>query len=207
MSYAYAVAPPLSLALSNTPRVVLNSSTDLAELFARVARQDRAAFSELYDQLSPLVYGLALRTTKAPALAEEVTQEVFLQVWRQADRFDPSRGSAKSWVATLAHRRAVDTVRRSQAAIDREDALPKDPSPPDVSEEIIELDERARVREAVGRLTELQRQVIEMAYFGGLTYREVAEKLDAPLGTVKTRMRDGLMRMRSIMEAGDDRYA
>lgn len=207
MSYAYALAPWFSLPVRIEARVVLNPSPTLVELFSLTAARDRGAFSELYDQLSSLVYGLALRTTKSSALAEEVTQEVFLQIWRQADRFDPSKGSPRSWVATLAHRRAVDTVRRSQAAIDREGALPSFPSPPDVAEEVVEIDERARVREVMGGLTELQRQVIEMAYFGGLTYREVAERLDAPLGTVKTRMRDGLTRMRSMMEAGDDRFA
>ncbi|MGH3650590.1 MAG: ECF RNA polymerase sigma factor SigK [Acidimicrobiia bacterium] len=175
----------------------------LNELFSRIVQRDRDAFSDLYDELSPLVYGLAMRTTKSAALAEEVTQEVFIQVWRQAERFDSSKGSARSWVATLAHRRAVDVVRKTQASADRDDALPPEFPAADVSEDVVESDERARVRAAVGELTDLQREAIELAYFGGLTYREVAERLETPLGTVKTRMRDGLARMRSIMERGD----
>lgn len=174
------------------------------ELFARIVRRDRDAFSALYDDLSPLVFGLAMRTTKSRALAEEVTQEVFIQVWRQADRFDSSKGSARSWVATLAHRRAVDVVRKLQASADREDALSAEPPLPDVSEDVVKNDERARVRAAVGELSDLQREAIELAYFGGLTYREVAERLGAPLGTVKTRMRDALARMRSIVERPGD---
>jgi RNA polymerase sigma-70 factor (ECF subfamily) len=173
------------------------------ELFARVARQDRDAFSELYDGLSPMVFGVALRTTTSRAIAEEVTQEVFVQVWRQADRFDPSKGSVRSWVATLAHRRAVDAVRRAQASSEREESLPGVGPRHDVAEEVVDNDERDRVREALGELTDLQRESIELAYFGGMTYREVAEHLGAPLGTVKTRMRDGLARIRAIMEQAD----
>ena len=178
-----------------------NPSPD--QLLTQVRDGDREAFSRLYDLLSPLVFGMALKTTKSRAIAEEVTQEVFIQVWRQADRFDPARGSARSWVATMAHRRSVDAVRRSQSATDREEAsLPSQPDP-DVAEQVIVSDERQRVRAALSHLTGLQREAIELAYFGGLTYREVAERLDAPLGTVKTRMRDGLARIRSAMEATD----
>lgn len=169
------------------------------ELLVRTARGDRDAFSALYDSLSALVFGMAVKTTKSRALAEEVTQETFLQVWRQADRFDPSRGSARSWVATIAHRRSVDIVRRAQAATDREDKVPAERPVADVAESIIAGDERVRVRSALDVLTDLQREAIELAYFDGLTYREVAERLDAPLGTVKTRMRDGLARMRETM--------
>ena len=169
----------------------------------RVARGDGDAFSELYDQTSSMVYGLALRVVRSDALAEEVTQEVYLQVWRQASGFDPQRGSVKSWMATMAHRRAVDVVRRSQSARDRELKVPAESPAADVAESAILGDERDRVRAALSALTDLQFQVIEMAYFGGLTYREVAERLDTPLATVKTRIRDGLTRLRSALGEDD----
>ncbi len=168
----------------------------------RVAHGDTEAFSDLYDQTSSMIYGLALRVVRSEALAEEVTQEVYLQVWRQASGFDAQRGSVKSWMATMAHRRAVDVVRRSQSARDREFKVPADGPVADVAEMAILGDERDRVRAALSSLTDLQFQVIEMAYFGGLTYREVAERLDTPLATVKTRIRDGLTRLRSAL--GED---
>ncbi len=178
------------------------TTNPLDALMSRVADGDTDAFSRLYDQTSPMVYGLALRVVRSEAMAEEVTQEVFLQVWRKSSEFDPDRGAVKTWIATLAHRRAVDAVRRSQSARDREARVPDDPPLPDVAEAAVVSDERERVRAALGALTDLQLQVIEMAYFGGLTYREVAERLDTPLATVKTRIRDGLARMRAAL--GDD---
>jgi RNA polymerase sigma-70 factor (ECF subfamily) len=183
-------------------RAPMSTATPLDALMARVAGGDTDAFSGLYDQTSAMVYGLALRVVRSEAMAEEVTQEVFLQVWRKSSDFDPNRGSVKAWIATLAHRRAVDAVRRSQGSRDREVKVPVEPPAPDVAEAAIATDERERVRSALGALTDLQLQVIEMAYFGGLTYREVAERLDTPLATVKTRIRDGLTRMRSAL--GDD---
>jgi RNA polymerase sigma-70 factor (ECF subfamily) len=201
--------PPiaLSLALSSTcaARESLNP-TDASpdDLLAHVAGHDHDAFSGLYDRLSPLVFGLALRTTRSRVIAEEVTQEVFVQVWDQADRFDRARGSARSWVATIAHRRAVDAVRRAQSSADRELSVPPDVPHHDVADAVVEDDERTRVRESLTVLTDLQREVIELAYFGGLTYRQVAERLGAPLGTVKTRMRDGLARIRTTMELASD---
>jgi RNA polymerase sigma-70 factor (ECF subfamily) len=180
----------------------MTTSNSLDALMTRVTGGDADAFSMLYDQTSPMVYGLALRVVRSEAMAEEVTQEVFLQVWRHSSGFDQGRGSVKTWIATLAHRRAVDAVRRSQSSRDREARVPDDPPAPDVAEAAIVADERERVRAALGELTDLQRRVIEMAYFGGLTYREVAERLDTPLATVKTRIRDGLMRMRAAL--GDD---
>lgn len=175
------------------------SNLELSDLLALVATGESEAFSRLYDRTSDMVYGLALRVVKAPALAEEVTQEVYLQIWERADTFDPGKGSGKTWIATLAHRRAVDAVRRSQSARDREDRVVPEAPRDDVSESAIEADERARVRRALSSLTELQWEAIDLAYFGGLTYREVSERLGAPLGTVKSRMRDGLLRLRETM--------
>ena len=174
-------------------------NADPADLLRRVAVRDSDALSTLYDLTSELVYGVALRVIRSPEMAEEVTQEVFLQIWEQASSFDPERGSAKAWIATLAHRRAVDATRRSQSARDREDKVPADLPMNDVADRAIAADEHSRLRNALSSLTELQYEAIEMAYFGGLTYREVADRLDTPLGTVKSRMRDGLMRLREAM--------
>jgi RNA polymerase sigma-70 factor, ECF subfamily len=193
-----------SLPRSRTIRLMrMASESPLDSLMTRVARGDADAFSELYDQTSSMVYGLALRVVRSEAMAEEVTQEVYLQVWRQASGFDQQRGSVKSWMATMAHRRAVDVVRGSQSARDRELKVPADRPVADVAEIAILGDERDRVRAALSSLTDLQFQVIEMAYFGGLTYLEVAERLDTPLATVKTRIRDGLIRLRSALGEDD----
>ena len=181
----------------------MSPTPPLDSLMTRVAKGDAEAFSDLYDQTSSMVYGLALRVVRSEAMAEEVTQEVYLQVWRQSSGFDAQRGSVKSWMATLAHRRAVDVVRRSQSARDRELKVTADGPEADVAEMAILGDERNRVRAALSSLTDLQFQVIEMAYFGGLTYREVAERLDTPLATVKTRIRDGLTRLRSALGEDD----
>jgi RNA polymerase sigma-70 factor (ECF subfamily) len=178
-------------------------AAELDVLLTSVGRGDRSAFERVYDETAAMVYGLALRILRSPAMAEEVAQEVYLQVWKQANRFDSTRAPARAWIATLAHRRAVDAVRRSQTAHDREQGVFSDLPEPDPAEKAIERDEGARLAKALARLTDLQRQVIELAYFGGLTQNQVAERLGAPLGTVKTRMRDGLVRLRSIM-SGDD---
>jgi RNA polymerase sigma-70 factor (ECF subfamily) len=203
MTNAAALLGVAPFSLERRSRVSVHHPPSLAELFGRVVRRDRDAFSALYDELSPMVFGLAMRTTRSKQLAEEVTQEVFIQIWREAERFDSSRGSARSWVATLAHRRSVDTVRRTQSAADREEAVPPQGPDIDVAERVVDDEERRRVRAAMGELTDLQREAIELAYFGGLTYREVAEHLGAPLGTVKSRMRDGLARIRASMEQTD----
>ncbi len=171
-------------------------------LLARVAERDSEAFAILYDELSSMVFGLTLRISKSRALAEEVTQEVFIQVWNQAARFDPTKGSVRSWVATIAHRRAVDVVRHTQASTNRDASIPAPGWSPDIADEIVEAEDQATVRRALEGLTDLQREAIELAYFGGLTYSEVATRLGAPLGTVKTRMRDGLAKIRSTLGEG-----
>nr|WP_240489939.1 ECF RNA polymerase sigma factor SigK [Actinomadura atramentaria] len=172
-------------------------------MLARVARGDDAAFALLYDAVSAPVYGLVLRVVRDPAQAEEVAQEVMVEVWRTAARHDAGRGGALTWIMTLAHRRAVDRVRSAQAAADRETRAhrPAAPAFDEVGEEVEGRLERERVRRCLGGLTELQRESVTLAYYGGHTYREVAELLGAPLGTVKTRMRDGLVRMRDCLGA------
>jgi RNA polymerase sigma-70 factor (ECF subfamily) len=176
---------------------------DLAALLGRVARGDEAAFAVLYDRTAPAVFGLVRRVVRDPAQSEEVTQEVLLEVWRSASHFDPHRGSATSWLMTVAHRRAVDRVRSANAAAERELRVPPATTDYDaVAEEVEARLEAQRVRRCLDSLTELQRECVTLAYYGGYTHREVAGLLGAPLGTVKTRMRDGLIRLRDCM--GDE---
>jgi RNA polymerase sigma-70 factor (ECF subfamily) len=174
---------------------------DDTELLMRVARGDEAAFGALYDSLGGSVYGLARRIIRDPARAEEVAQEVFLQVWQTAARFDPGRGRAKSWVLTVAHRRAVDAVRHDQAATNRERTYDWTTGPDhDVVDETVSLRlEHEQVRRCMDGLTDLQREAITLAYFQGYTYAETAEVLGANPSTIKTRMRDGLVRLRDCM--------
>lgn len=174
----------------------------LDENLLRVARGDQRAFEQVYDRIAGPVFGLVRRIVRDPAQSEEVTQEVFVEVWRTATRFDPARGSGHSWVMTLAHRRAVDRVRSAQASIDRDlRAGRRDQERPfDVVAEQVEARmEQEQVRRALDSLTDLQREAITLAYYGGYTYREVAELLELPLGTVKTRLRDGLIRLRDAL--------
>lgn len=177
----------------------------LAALLRRSARGDEAAFAQVYDATSAQVYGLALRVVRDPAQAAEVAQECYLQVWQNASRFDSSRGSVIGWILTLAHRRAVDRVRSAQSATDRDQkfALREPREEIDTGDVVVERMEAERVRRALGKLTEVQRQAIELAYLGGYTHTEVAGLLDIPLGTAKTRLRDGLIRLRDFFEGGE----
>ncbi|MEW2133552.1 sigma-70 family RNA polymerase sigma factor [Streptomyces sp. NPDC005435] len=171
-------------------------------LLVRVAGGDQQAFEELYALVSGPVFGLVRRVVRDPAQSEEVVQDVLLELWRSATRFDPARGNALSWILTLAHRRAVDRVRSARAAGEREqrEALRAgEPAFDHVSEEVEAALERESVRRCLDRLTTLQRQSVTLAYYDGYTYREVAERLSLPLGTVKTRMRDGLIRLRQCL--------
>jgi len=172
------------------------------DLLRRVARGDEKAFSQLYEILAPRVFGLARRVLRDPAQAEEVAQEALVEVWRTAARFDPAKGSATSWVLTITHRRAVDRVRSAQAGADRERrAMAASGETPydDVVEAVTSNLEQQQVRRCLKGLTDLQREAITLAYYDGFTYREVAEKLDTALPTIKTRMRDGLIRLRDCL--------
>lgn len=177
---------------------------DADELLPLVAHGDQQAFEKLYGLVSGPVYGLVRRVLRDPAQSEEVVQEVLLELWRTAARYDPARGSALSWVLTLAHRRAVDRVRSVRAASDRERRVAgraEIPAYDQVAEEVEGSLEREWVRRCLRRLTDLQRQAVTLAYYDGYTYREVARRLSVPLGTVKTRMRDGLLRLRECLGA------
>jgi RNA polymerase sigma-70 factor (ECF subfamily) len=173
---------------------------DPNDLLRRVARGDEAAFATLYDLVSGRLYGLALRVVRDPAMAEEVAQEAAVEVWRSAARFDQAKGSAVSWMLTIAHRRAVDRVRSEQAASDRlRRTATSEVAYDDVVEQATTRIERQQVRRCIKGLTDLQREAVLLAYYRGYTYREVAEVLDTPLPTIKTRMRDGLIRLRDCI--------
>jgi RNA polymerase sigma-70 factor, ECF subfamily len=175
---------------------------DLDALVPQMARGDESAFQQVYDQVSSAVYGMVRRVLRNPAQSEEVTQEVFIEVWRNATRFDGQKGSALSWILMMAHRRAVDRVRSVQAGYDREDTVAAREQVrvfDEVAEEVELRLEQQQVRRCLSSLTELQRESVTLAFYGGYTYPEVAKLLGAPLGTVKTRMRDGLIRLRDCL--------
>lgn len=178
----------------------------LAELLRRSARGESDAFAELYDATSGLIYGLVLRVVRDHAQAAEVTQDCYLQIWQNAARFDSAKGSVRGWMSTIAHRRAVDRVRSAQSATDRDEAYglrePRQTS--DIGDVVVDRMEADRVRRALHSLTTTQREAIELAYFGGYTHTEVAGLLGVPLGTAKTRLRDGLIRLRDFF-GGEER--
>ncbi|WP_406098513.1 sigma-70 family RNA polymerase sigma factor [Streptomyces sp. NBC_01013] len=175
---------------------------DLQELLGMVARGDQDAFSQVYEAVCGPVLGLVRSVLRDPAQSEEVAQEVLVELWRTAPRFQAARGSAMNWVLTLAHRRAVDRVRSVEASTAREHKaalLDRTPAFDHVTEQVETRLEREQVRRCMRTLSELQRESVTLAYYRGLTYREVAELLAVPLGTIKTRLRDGLIRLRDCL--------
>jgi RNA polymerase sigma-70 factor, ECF subfamily len=173
---------------------------DLAALLAHVARGDQPAFEEVYDRLAGPVLGMVRGVLRDLAQSEEVMQEVLLELWRTASRFDPGKGSALSWVMTMAHRRAVDRVRSEQKAVEREfRAATAQVDFDDVTETVEATLDRERVRHCLRSLTDLQRESVTLAYYGSYSYSEVAGLLGVAVGTVKTRMRDGLIRLRDCL--------
>src|SRR5215831_1074805 len=180
LSRRVSVTPERERTLQHPQQPVL---PDLDNLMKRVAVGDQDAFAALYDAVAPRAYGLIRRITRNPALAEEVTQDALIEVWRNASRFDAERGSAVGWILSIAHNRAGDA------------SVPFD----EVIAEVTARLEHEAVRRCLRALTGIQREAILLAYYGGLTYRDVAERLGAALPTIKTRMRDGLIRLRDCL--------
>jgi RNA polymerase sigma-70 factor (ECF subfamily) len=179
-----------------------SGAPDLAGLLKACGKGDQGAFTQLYDAVASRVLGLAVRVVRDPAQAEEVAQESFLDIWRTSSRFDPDRGSALGWMLTIVHRKAVDRVRSAEASTRRDASYHQhnQPIPHDATAEAAQASlEARRVRDALSSLTPIQREALELAYFGGYTHTEVASMLDLPLGTAKTRIRDGLIRLRDTM--------
>ncbi len=178
---------------------------DLAELLARSGRGDESAFATFYDATSSRAYGLALRVVRNPAHAEEVAQEAYLDAWRSSSRYDARLGSAAGWLLTIVHRKAVDRVRSVEASTRRDESWQQRTNTVDHDEtaEAVESSlDAQRVRGAVATLTDVQREAVELAYFGGYTHPEVATMLDVPIGTAKTRIPDGLIRLRDSLGVG-----
>jgi RNA polymerase sigma-70 factor, ECF subfamily len=188
--------------LQLVPGDVPGADRPLEDVVAGVALGDERAFEELYERIAGQVLGLVRRVVRDPAQSEEVAQEVLVEVWRTATRFDRTRGSASGWILTMAHARAVDRVRAAQAATARDERVGRRDHArehDEVAEQVELRMEQQAVRGCLGTLTDLQREAVQLAYYGGYTYREVADLLDAPLGTVKTRLRDGLIRLRDCL--------
>jgi RNA polymerase sigma-70 factor (ECF subfamily) len=181
------------------------ASPDLADLLKLCGRGDQNAFAQLYDAVSARVHGLAVRVVRDPAQAEEVAQEAFLEIWKNSGRFDPAKGSPLGWLLTIVHRKSVDRVRSAEASTRRDTTYNQQNQPVDhdsTAEAAQASLEAHRVRAALDSLTPIQREALELAYFGGYTHTEVATMLDLPVGTAKTRIRDGLIRLRDTMGVG-----
>jgi RNA polymerase sigma-70 factor (ECF subfamily) len=182
---------------------------DLAHLsdeavVALVARSDEVALAELYDRYGRIAYGLAYRTLRDPALAEDAVQDAFLTIWRTASRFLPERAKASTWILTLVHRRAVDIVRREERRrAESLDVVPEQVGGETTDESAWLRFERERVQAALRQLPDQQREALELAYYGGFTQSELAERLGLPLGTIKSRMFTGLSRLRELLADGD----
>ena len=179
-----------------------SSAPDLADLLKACGRGDQAAFARLYDATSGRVVGLAVRVVRDRAQAEEVAQEAFLEIWKTSGRFDPAKGSPLGWLLTIVHRKAVDRVRSAEASTRRDTTYHQRNQPVEhdsTAEAATASLEARRVRQALASLTSVQREALELAYFGGYTHTEVATMLELPVGTAKTRIRDGLIRLRDTM--------
>ena len=199
--FSYIIFRPASTQIANIvtiPAAVARLplvTTDLAALLRQVAQRDVDAFASFYDLTRARVYGLVTRVLRDPGYSEETTQDIYLQVWRSAASYDPKAGSPLAWLLTVAHRRAVDRVRTEQAAGQRESrygAANVEPPSDQVAEAVILRDERQQVTDCLDSLTDVQRECIQLAYYDGLTYVQVSERLSANLATIKSRMRDAI---------------
>jgi RNA polymerase sigma factor (sigma-70 family) len=181
--------------------VTVTDDLDRAAL-ERIAGGELDALDDLYERYKTMSYSIAYRITNDATLAEDVVQEAFLGAWRNASRYVVGRGSVKTWLLSIVHHRAIDAVRRRRATVElpeSEDAPPPPLRMPDVWGEVSANLDADEVRAALASLTDVQREAIELAYFGGLTQVEIAERTGTPLGTVKSRMRLGLLAMRRVL--------
>jgi RNA polymerase sigma factor (sigma-70 family) len=188
--------------MRQTPSPVARAFAHLSDeaLVALLARSDELALGELYDRFGRVAYGLALRILRDQSLAEDAVQEAFLTAWRTADTFMPERAKASTWLLTLVHRRAVDLVRREERRRSEPIETAGDPADETPIDEAVWLKfERGRVQEALRRLPDQQREALELAYYGGFTQSELAERLGQPVGTIKSRMFSGLARLRDLL--------
>ena len=202
------------LALGSAPSKIEESPLDselperglavahLADLMAKSALGDHGAFGELYDLTVRRIHSVALRVLRSPEHAEEVTQEVYVEVWQQSARYTPAKGSVLAWIATMAHRRAVDRVRSVSSEVSRDHRFASESVDPEVDrvwDRVAQNHDVDRVRAAMQALTPIQREALTLAYFEGLTQSQIADRLDVPLGTVKTRIRDALKKLAEIL--------
>jgi RNA polymerase sigma-70 factor (ECF subfamily) len=194
-------APAAPLGSSTLARGVQDAATSDADLVARIARGDEAALGDLYDRHSGAAYGLALRIVRDGSLAEDAVQEAFLAVWRGAARFDATRARVSTWLLSLVHHKAVDLVRREQARpAAPTDVLPEVADPADVGGEVVSRAQRGEIERALRSLSPAQREILELAYFGGYTQSELADRLGEPIGTVKSRTHAALARLRTVLQ-------
>ncbi len=190
-----------------SPRPRPSSPADEADraVLVRLADGELGALEELYDRYRTMAYSIAYRITNDPTLAEDVVQDAFLGAWRNAARYIEGRGSVKTWLLSIVHHRAIDAVRRRRPPTELPDVELPPPSAltlPDVWDEVVAVLDVATVQRALGVLSVVQREAIELAYFGGMTQQEIADRTGTPLGTVKSRMRLGLLAMRRVIDEG-----
>jgi RNA polymerase sigma-70 factor, ECF subfamily len=181
-------------------------AAELVDLMARSARGDHGAFAALYDLTVRRIHGIVLRVLRSPEHADEVTQEVYVEVWQQSARYTQAKGSVFAWIATMAHRRAVDRVRSVSSEVTRDHRYAYQSLDPDVDkvwDSVAQKQDVERVRGALHHLTPIQREALEYAYFDGMTQSQIAQRLGLPLGTVKTRIRDALKRLGDTLGGGD----
>ncbi|AHC27187.2 MULTISPECIES: sigma-70 family RNA polymerase sigma factor [Mycobacteriaceae] len=192
------------MTLLDEPAILRNVTSDLDALLRRVAQRDVDAFAAFYDHTRARVFGLVLRVLRDPGYSEETTQDIYLQVWRNAGDYNPAAGTPLSWLMTLAHRRAVDRVRSEQAGADRESrygAATVEPPVDQVADRVLDNEDYRQVTQCLGALTDKQRECIELAYYDGLTYVQVSDRLSANLATIKSRMRDAIRGLRNCLGA------
>ncbi len=198
-----AARQPCTVAPSSICHIGARVEQDLTSDIASVAAGDQVAFASLYDALAPSIYAVVRRVLRDPSQTDEVTQEVFVELWRTAARFDGNRGNPRTWAVTIAHRRAIDRVRSEQAHRDRlmRSATVEEDDALNPEDTVLDTEERHQARLAMAQLSQTQREALELAFYEGLTHVQIADRLDVALGTVKTRIRDGLIRLRTVMGA------